>query len=203
MMPTFSSQIAVKISRLALLVLLIAMAGCLLNPASVPVTYQPAANVTPIPRASSVHVFVVGEDKRADKTTVGQGDQQPVVPSSNVGDTARDAVQAELQARGFVIDSGPTSTEVLVQVQRLKGYFLSSLFFSTYTAELIMHVQVVRLDKAVVYSQNFDVTETYHPSAFSSVSNDLGEALSGALKKGVAQLFDDPAFMDSLLRSRR
>jgi uncharacterized lipoprotein YajG len=191
MMRTFSQVL--KFSLLALLLLPIAMAGCLLNPDTVPVTYQPAAATTPIPGASRVHVFVVGEDKRAD-------DQQTVA-SSKVGDTARDAVQAELQARGFVIDSGPKSTEVLVQVGRLNGHFFSSLFWSTYTADLIMHVQVVRPDKAIVYSQNFDVTETFRPSAFGSISDDLGEALSGALKKGVTQLFDDPAFIAALLQN--
>ena len=109
---------------------------------SVPITYQPESNVTPVPGASSVHVHVVGEDQRANTNTVGQYDQQSVVTSNNVGDTARDAVQSELQARGFVIDNGPASTEVRVQVLRLNGHFFSSLFYSSYTAELIMHVEV-------------------------------------------------------------
>ena len=191
---------AVKFSRLALLATLIgALSGCLLSPLSVPVTYQPAPNTAPVPGASSVHVYVVGEDQRADKSSVGQYQQQPIVTSNNVIDTAHDAVQTELQARGFVIDKGPGGTEVRVQVVNLTGHFFSTLFYSSYTAELIMHVEVVRPDKVVVYSQSFDVTDTYHPSAFCSVSDDVGAALSGALKKGVTQLFDDPAFMHALL----
>lgn len=146
-----------------------------------------------------MHVSVVGEDQRADKTTVGQYDQQGVVTSNNVGSTARDAVQTELQARGFVIDSTSTSSVVRVQVLRLSGHFFSSLFFSSYTGELIMHVEVQRPDRVIAYSQSFDVTETTHPAVFGSVSNDFGEALSGALKKGVTQLFDDPAFVNALI----
>ena len=113
--------------------------------------------------------------------------------------TARDAVQSELRARGFVIDNGPASTEVRVQVVKLSGHFFSSLFYSSYTAELIMHVEVVRPGKVIAYSQSFDVTETTHPAVFGSVSKDFGDALSGALKKGVAKLFDDPAFVNALL----
>jgi uncharacterized lipoprotein YajG len=192
-----------KLSRLALLALLITtVAGCALNPLSVPVTYQPASNIAPVPGAPSVRVHVVGEDQRADKTSVGEYGQQSIATSNNVVDTARDAVQSELQARGFVIDSAPTSTVVRVQVQRLSGHFFSSLIFSSYTAELIMHVEVERPGKAMSYSQSFDETDTYHPSAFASVSDDFGAALSGALTKGVAKLFDDPAFTAALIARR-
>ena len=176
-----------------------AVGGCLMSPLSVPITYQPESNTTPVPGASSVHVHVVGEDQRANTATVGQYDQQTVVTSNDVGATARDAVQSELRARGFVIDNGPASTEVRVQVVKLSGHFFSSLFYSSYTAELIMHVEVVRPGKVIAYSQSFDVTETTHPAVFGSVSKDFGDALSGALKKGVAKLFDDPAFVNALL----
>jgi uncharacterized lipoprotein YajG len=192
-----------RIVRLALLLWLIATAaGCALNPLSVPVTYQRESIVAPVPGASSVRVHVVGEDQRADKTNVGQNDQQPIVPGNNVIDTARDAVQSELQARGFVIDAATASTVVRVQVLRLSGHFFSSLFFSSYTAELILHVEVELPGKAIAYSQSFDETDTYHPSVFASVSDDFGDALSGALKKGVAKLFDDPAFMAALIAKR-
>src|SRR6266481_7341293 len=195
MTPTYT-----RIRRLALLAFLITtVTGCVLNPLSVPVTYEPASNIAPVPGASSVHVHVVGEDQRADKTNVGQYDQQPIVPGNNVIDTARDAVQSELQARGFVIDNGPASKIVRVRVQRLSGHFFSTLFFSSYTAELIMHVEVESPGKMIGYSQSFDETNTYHPSMFASLSDDFGAALSGALKQGVAKLFDDPAFIAALI----
>jgi hypothetical protein len=194
MMPSYSTRIS------ALLLLMItAVGGCLMAPLSVPIAYQPESNVTPVPGASSVRVHVVSEDQRANTTTVGQYDQQSVITSNNVGDTARDAVQSELRARGFVIDNGPASTEVRLQVEKLSGHFLSSLFYSSYTAELIMHVEVERPGKVIAYSQSFDVTETTHPAVFGSVSNDFGDALSGALKQGVTKLFGDPAFMHALI----
>lgn len=192
-----------RIVRPALFLWFIAtVAGCVLNPLSVPVTYQTASNVALVPGASLVHVDVVGEDQRTDKASVGQYGPQPIVPSNSVIDMARDAVQSELRARGFVIDSAPTSTVVRVQVQRLSGHFFSSLIFSSYTAELIMHVEVQPAGKAITYSQSFDETDTYHPSAFASVSDDFGAALGGALQKGVAKLFDDPAFMAALIAKR-
>jgi uncharacterized lipoprotein YajG len=197
------TPICARIVRLALLLWLIAtVAGCVLNPLSVPVTYQPASNVAPVPGAVSVHVHVVGEDQRADKTSVGQYGNQSVSTSNNVIDTARDAVQAELQARGFVVDSAPASLVVRVQVLRLSGHFFSSLIFSSYTAELIMHVEVERPGKVIAYSQSFDETDTYHPSVFANISDDFGAALSGALNQGVAKLFDDPAFMAALIAKR-
>jgi uncharacterized lipoprotein YajG len=192
MMPTYSA-------RILILLTITAVGGCLMAPLSVPITYQPASNVSPVPGASSVHVHVVGEDQRANTTNVGQYDQQSVVTSNDVGDTARDAVQSELRARGFVIDKGPASTEVRVQVVKLNGHFFSTLFYSSYTAELIMHIEVVRPGQVIAYSQSFDETETTHPAVFGSVSKDFGDALSGALAKGVAKLFDDPAFMNALL----
>jgi uncharacterized lipoprotein YajG len=195
MTPTYA-----RISLPVLLLMLVAtLAGCALNPLSVLVTYQRESNIAPVAGASLIHVQVVGEDQRADKTSVGQYDQQPIVAGNNVIDTARDAVQSELQARGFVIDSAPANTVVRVQVLRLSGHFFSSLFFSSYTAELIMHVEVERPGKGIAYSQSFDETDTYHPSVFANVSDDFGAALSGALQKGVAQLLEDPAFMAALL----
>ena len=194
MMPAHS----VRISALMLL-MITAVGGCLMSPMSVPITYQPESNVTPVPGASSVRVRVVGEDQRANTNSVGQYDQQSVVTSNNVGDTARDAVQSELRARGFVIDNGPATAEVRVQVLRLNGHFISSLFYSSYTAELEMHVEVVRPGKVIAYSQSFDETATTHPAVFGSVSRDFGDALSGALEQGVAKLFDDPAFMNALV----
>jgi hypothetical protein len=176
-----------------------AVGGCLMAPLSVPIAYQPESNVTPVAGASSVRVHVVSEDQRANTTTVGQYDQQSVVTSNNVGDTARDAVQSELQARGFAIDNGPASTEVRLQVEKLSGHFLSSLFYSSYTAELIMHVEVVRAGNMIAYSQSFEVTQTTHPAVFGSVSKDFGDALSGALEQAVAKLFGDPAFMHALI----
>lgn len=187
-----------RISALILL-MITAVGGCLMAPMSVPITYQPESNVTPVPGASSVRVRVVSEDQRANTNSVGQYDQQSVVTSNNVGDTARDAVQSELRARGFVIDNGPATAEVRVQVLRLNGHFISSLFYSSYTAELEMHVEVVRPGKVIAYTQSFDETATTHPAVFGSVSKDFGDALSGALEQGVAKLFDDPAFMNALL----
>jgi uncharacterized lipoprotein YajG len=182
-----------------LLLMIIAVGGCLMAPLSVPIAYQPASNVTPVPGASSVHVHVVGQDQRANTANVGQNDQQSVVTSNNVGDTARDAVQSELQARGFVIDNGPASTEVRVQIVKLNSHFFSTLFYSSCTAELTMHVEVERPGKVIAYSQSFDAADTTHPAVFGSVSKDFGDALSGALEQGVAKLFDDPAFMNALL----
>jgi uncharacterized lipoprotein YajG len=192
MMPTYSA-------RILTLLMITAVGGCLMAPLSVPITYQPESNVAPVPGASSVHVHVVGEDQRANTTNVGQYDQQSVVTSNNVADTARDAVQSELRARGFVIDNGPASTEVRVRVEKLNGHFFSSLFYSSYTAELSMHVEVVRPGKVTAYSQSFDETDTTHPAVFGSVSKDFADALSGALEQGVAKLFDDPAFMHALI----
>jgi Uncharacterized lipoprotein len=193
-MPKYSARIS------ALLLLMItAVPGCLMAPSSVPITYQPESNTTPVRGASSMHVHVVGQDQRANTTNVGQNDQQSVVTSNNVGDTARDAVQSELQARGFLIDNGPASTGVRVQIVKLNGHFFSTLFYSSYTAELTMHVEVERPAKAIAYSQSFDATDTTHPAVFGSVSKDFGDALSGALEQGVAKLFDDPAFINVLL----
>jgi uncharacterized lipoprotein YajG len=195
MAPRYSARI---LSTLVVLSI-IAFGGCLMSPLSVPITYQPALKVSPVPGASSVHVFVVGEDQRADKTTVGEYDQQAVVTSNDVGEVARDAVQTELQAREFVIEKGPGCSQVRVQIVTLHGHFFSSLFYSSYTGELTMHVEVERPDKAIAYSQSFAATDTTHPAVFGSVSNDFGDALSGALKQGVAKLFEDPAFMAALL----
>jgi uncharacterized lipoprotein YajG len=188
--------------RLAPLVLLIAgVSGCLLAPLSTPITYTPVSNVAPVPGASSVHVYVVGQDQRADKTSVGQYNQQQISTTSDVGDTARDAVRAELQARGFAISNapGPGTVDVRIQVLRFTGHFFSTLIFATYTGEMTMHVEVGRPDKGTVYTQTFDATDTYRPSDFGSVSEHFGTALSGTLQQGVAKLFDDPAFMAALL----
>jgi uncharacterized lipoprotein YajG len=198
--PTYS--IRDRSLLLALSVLLIAcVSGCLLAPLSTPITYTPASNVSPIAGAPSVNVYVVGQDQRADKTSVGQYNQQPISTTTDVGDTARDAVRTELQARGFAISnaSGPGTVEVRVQVLKFTGHFFSTLIFATYTGEMTMHVEVERQGKGTVYSQTFEATDTYRPSDFGSVSDHFGTALNGALQQGIAKLFDDPAFIAALL----
>jgi uncharacterized lipoprotein YajG len=204
MVPMYSARKSTsdRFWRLAPLVLLIAcISGCLLAPLSTPITYTPASIATPVPGASSVHVHVVGEDQRTDKNSVGQYGQQTVATTTNVGDTARDAIRTELQARGFLVSSepGPGIVEVRVQVLRMNGHFFSTLVYASYTAEMTMHVEVERQGKGIVYSQSFEVTDTYRPSDFGSVSDHFGLALSGALQQGVAKLFDDPAFIAALL----
>src|SRR5258708_13944586 len=98
MTPTYT-----RIRRLALLAFLITtVTGCVLNPLSVPVTYQPASNIAPASAASSLHVHVVGEDQRADKTNVGQNDQQPIVTSNNSIDTSPSPVQSPLHPPAFI-----------------------------------------------------------------------------------------------------
>jgi uncharacterized lipoprotein len=190
-----------SLRRASLALLIAGVSGCLLAPLSTPITYTPASNVAPVPGASSVHVFVVGQDQRADKTSVGQYGQQAVATTTDVGDTARDAIRTELQAHGFAISNvhAPGNVEVRVQVLRFTGNFFSSLFFSTYTGEMTMHAEVESPGKGIVYSQNFDVTHTYRPSDFGSASDHFGIALSGALQDGVTKLFADPAFIAALL----
>jgi uncharacterized lipoprotein YajG len=192
-----------SVSRALLVLSITSAAGCY-PPESVAIGYVPAANTMPLSGASSERVFVVGEDQRANKTTVGQFQagysQVAIVTSNDVADAARNAVQEELAARGFVIGAGATSSEVRVQVLRFRSYLINSLFTANYSAELIMHVQVERPGKAIAYSQSFDVTETVHPSVFGhSMSDGFREALDAALKKGVTQLFDDSSFKDALV----
>jgi uncharacterized lipoprotein YajG len=196
---TFSGYGSWRVASLALLVA--SVSGCLAAPLSTPITYTPASNVAPVAGASSVHVFVVGQDERADKTSVGQYGQQDIATTGDVGDTARNAVRTELQARGFAISnaSAPGDVQVRVQLLRFTGSFFSSLLFATYTGEMTMHVEVERPGKGVVYSQNFEATHTYRPSDFGSASDHFGIALSGALQDGIAKLFADPAFSAALL----
>jgi uncharacterized lipoprotein YajG len=177
------------------------IAGCAPQPLSVPISYMPPANILPAHAASSAHVFVVGEDQREDKTRVGQMGRGPygipLVTATDVGDAAREAMEKELLARGFVIGSGPTSSEIRIQIIKFGCYDIRSPFSLTVIAELIMHVQVERPGKVITYSQNFDVRASSH-SVFGSLDN-YSDALSAALKRGVQKLFDDPPFMDALL----
>src|SRR5271155_3080084 len=114
---------SVRFFSRALLVLWIASAvGCYSQPVTIPINYLPEANTVPLPGASSAHVFVVGEDQRPDKTkvvmTAGPYGQPPIFASNDVADAFRNAVEEELQARGFIIGAGPSSSEVRVQILR-------------------------------------------------------------------------------------
>ena len=59
-------------------------------------------------------------------TQVGQFGQgiyaRAIVTSNDVASAAREAVEKELQARGFVIGAGPSSSEVRVQILRFRSY---------------------------------------------------------------------------------
>lgn len=87
-----------------------------------PINYLPDSTAMPVSGASSAHVFVVAEDQRSDKIRIG-------MITGRLGDAfnsdryrcRRDCSQHDgsgLRQRGFVIASGPTSSEVRLQILR-------------------------------------------------------------------------------------
>ncbi len=184
------------------------VAGCSTAVKKLPITYVPQENVQAIKGADAVPVEVTVEDLQPDEyespweSLNEKGARFHVEDAAN---TAKEAAETELRARGFKIGGG--GALITIQLDRFAGQSeTGGTLGLTITARgfLSMRVQVRPQTGKVLFSRNVGaeaepisgtlVTLGRHP-----VTHQLQETLAETFKG----LFADPAFTAAILATRQ
>ncbi len=187
MSPRWVSHIAVGLAAFG-------MVGCALTKDKVDINYVPMTNAPKVNDAGAVHVTAL--DQRPDKSRVsvkknGYGMEMAAIESKRpISDYIREAIEGELKNRGFKIGGG---RRVNVVVSRFYNDFKVGFFAGDAKAELEMDVSV----PGTGFSKRIDTTGKEEGIQLASGHN-AEAALEDALRKGIEQLFNDPAFLRAI-----
>lgn len=193
------------LKTLGLLAGLALLHGCAAIPESHKLSYEPQTEVPIVAGAPEFSVNVVVNDEREDKSRISHKRHGWGFPMASiysevpVEEEMQAAIEQELKARGFIIDS---SAPLTVQGDIIKLY--SSLHFGWFSgksvAESAFQVEVVSEANEVLFSKEIVATPEHTGLQYQSASN-LARPIELAMEKTLDELFDDSLFIEALLNS--
>ena len=149
-----------------------------------------------------IAVLVTVEDARTeDRTRIsnkinGYGMEMAAIRADRaVTDIVRDALEAELRARGF--RTGPGGPQAKLAVNRFYAGFKTKVWTMDAVADVKLHVVVSSASNRTLYERQVDV-EGKQGDAFIASGSNAAIGLSDGMAKAFALLFDDPAFVAAL-----
>lgn len=184
--------------------LLFLFTGCALTTDTIQVHYR-GMKATRLAEAEGIRVKVVVADARKDKTRVsvkknGYGMEMAPIIASGVEVTLTQAIESELTGRGFSVGEG--NILLTVELSKFFNDFKVGLFSGDAVAELAMTVQVKKPDGTIALVKNV-VGEGTNSGIMVSGGDEAKVALEQALRDGIAKLFADREFIDTLTRQAR
>ncbi|MBK9795472.1 MAG: hypothetical protein IPP58_03060 [Holophagaceae bacterium] len=191
----------------AVLVASLLSTGCALTTDRISLEYRPMAGTQVVQGAEGITVQVAVKDLRADRTRVsckknGFGmEMAPILAEEDPAITIRRALEAELKARGFQI-----GTEAIVSIQsditRFWNDHKTGFFAGDSVADLNMSVAVKnRAGDITLFTKQIGA-QGIESNIQIQGGNNAKLALDKALANGVRLLFEDPAFLEALLKAR-
>ena len=189
---------------MAVLAASVALSGCALTTDRIQLQYAQQQGVSRIPGAGEVSVNVKVSDQRQDKTRVsskknGFGmEMAPIVPMVEVTDTVRNAMEQELQARGFKLGSQAAQVQIAADLTRFYNDYKTGFFAGDAVADLNLYVAVKPKQGGPAYSRHI-VAQGVEPNIQLASGENARLALNRALENGMKLLFDDREFVDALM----
>jgi uncharacterized lipoprotein YajG len=180
------------------------LAGCAITPSKIQLTYEPQTRVDPLTGAGNVSVQVVIMDQRLVNDSVGRKmngygmEMAPITATNNVPEFIKHAIETELVNRGFKIGSGNTVT-VVGELAKFYNEFKEGFWAGSAVAELNLNVMIKNGNGTIVYSRLIGGRGIV-PNIQMASGENARIALNCALKDGMATLFGDPSFTDTLLK---
>ena len=181
------------------------------SPTSLPVslTYAPAPIVQPVPGAEAVHVEVMVQDLRQDKSTLGDVktafQEVPIATDDEPSQLLKSAVESELRDRGFELGTGDISVMIDLEGVAVEDHRSVSLYSIDSTNEVraivIIGVQVKSHAAAVLYSKIVNGKVAFGSNGTGSSASQ--RALDYAFDEAVKNLMRDPEFIKALLATRK
>lgn len=194
------------ISILVYSFVLLNMAGCAFTKEHITLQYNQPTLIAPVQGAKNVTVNVQVIDQRADKTKVGSkkngfgAETAPILATEEVAITVRKAIEQELSARGFVIESEQALVQVSANLIRFYNDHKMGFFAGDAVADLNMDVTVKSKEGGVLYVKQI-VVQGIEKNIQALSGNNARIALNRALENGMKVLFEDKAFVSALLAS--
>lgn len=196
--------------KLGLLVYVIStlLTGCALTTDHIDLVYVPQPGVSQLIDAASILVGVQVNDQRQDKSNRvsskknGYGmEMAPILANEDVTITIRRAIEQELQARGFVI-SNKALVSIIVDLSRFWNDHKMGFFAGDAIADLNMSVIVKNNNGNLLYNRTIQA-QGIEPNTQLATGNNARAALNKALENGIKLLFEDRAFISSLLEAKK
>jgi uncharacterized lipoprotein YajG len=185
--------------RSVLATTILLLSGCAFTTGHVDLAYQPTAQATKLAAPTSPRVTVVVTDKRLTQV-VGQKINgygikgADIVSNTDVPATLKSAFETELNSRGFT--EGLGGNVVSVTLNNFESQFTAGFFSGDATASIGMQVTVKRPDGSVAYDKY--ITGQSKDWIEIAGEDNAARQLNAAMQDGVAKVFADSAFVDSL-----
>jgi uncharacterized lipoprotein YajG len=182
---------------------LMGISGCAFTTGHVDLAYQPTTQATKLAAPDSPRVSVVVMDKRPTQV-VGQKinglgmKTADIVSNTDVPGTLKSAFESELNSRGF--SEGAGGDVVSVRLDNYENQFTLGFFSGDATATIGMQVTVRRPDGSVVYDKY--ITGQSKEWVEIAGEDNAARELNAAMQDGVAKVFSDDAFIDSLKKAQ-
>lgn len=190
---------------LSILIPLVLLTGCATTSSYVSIDYQPMPDVAKIPEAEKVQLQLCVTDSRRVKDHVSRKrngfglKMAPIMSSIELDQLLKQALTQELSNRGFQFTStsGPL---VSIDVELNKFYSKFKLYFwsADSIASTILNIKVQNSDGTLRFQKQVEGKGHLTPVFFMGGDN-AKEALEKSLQDAVAQVFQDPDFIASLV----
>src|SRR5690349_3142318 len=172
----------------------------------VPLVYGPQIDVKPVTGAGTVTVRVEVADKRSGPAAeIGAGYAQwgikagTVLTTNNVADFLKSVIEVELAQRGFKL--GESNVVVTAELNDFSTWFTAeSAWEGIASGHVSLDIHVKRVDTSLVFEKQ--VAGDFSESGISTIRKyAIRYGVDKALQDAMTQLFDDQAFIDSLLKA--
>lgn len=185
----------------------LSLSACALTVDEVDLAYKPQTQPVAIGGAESVKVKVTAQDARAsnrDRISVkknGYGmEMAAIVSKQDVPRLVADAIEQDLKARGFRIESGQVF--VLVDVNKFYNDFKTGFFAGQAAGEVMLNVQVMNAAGKLFYSRSYP-GEHVVGDVMMMGGNNAKEAVEGALGNALAKMMGDQYFIQAVIEAGR
>lgn len=190
---------------LSILIPLVLLTGCATTRSYVSIDYQSMPDVAKIPDAEQVQLQLTVTDSRTVKDHVsrkrnGYGLKMAnIVSTTELDQLLKQALTQELSNRGFQFNStsGPI-VSIDVELNKFYSKFKLYLWSADSIASTILNIKVQNPDGAVRFNKQVEGKGHLTPVFFMGGDN-AKEALEKSLQDAIAQVFQDPEFIASLV----
>ena len=195
-----------RIFALAICVIVIIVSGCALTTDRVSIQYNPQQGIAKIPGANNVSVSVQVDDQRQEKEKVSSKknsygkEMAPIVATEDIAVTFRRAIEQELQARGFQIDSDMAQVLIAAVLTRFYNDHKMGFFSGDAVADLNISVNINSRKGELLYTRQVNA-QGIEPNTQLASGENARLALNRALENGMKSLFEDQAFLAALINS--
>jgi uncharacterized lipoprotein YajG len=174
----------------------------------VPLVYKPQIDVMPVTGADAVSVRVEVADQRSGPAAeigavyVQWGIKTDIVlTTNNVAEFLKSVIEVELAQRGFKL--GESNVVVTAELSDFSTWFtMESAWDGTASGHVSLDIHVKRADTSQVYEKQ--VSGTFSAGDISAIGKYQERyGVDKALQDAMTQLFDDPAFIDSILKAAK